>query len=156
MIPCIFTFVTSTYVWAFGGLDNAMSSVAARPFCFPNKQTTPLAPGDDAMFSVVAQVCQRKKCSCEDVIIPHHPARPSRILRRCYGDCGRMCDIVFVSESRRWWLRNRLFKFVKSLLFGCGIGFFGCGIVFFWLWKSAEIWLQKYQRMVSESEFIPK
>ena len=50
---------------------------------------------------------------------------------------------MLVSESRGWWLRNRLFLVAKSSFFGCGIGFFlvaessfyGCGIVFFWLRK---------------------
>ena len=54
---------------------------------------------------------------------------------------------MLVSESRGWWLRNRLFLVAEAPFLSCGsVSNFGCGI--------AEIWLRKRRNMVSESEFM--
>ena len=83
---------------------------------------------------------------------------------------------ILVSESRGWWLRNRLFLVAESgflvsessffwvaessflvaesSFFGCGSGFFGRGSVYVFGCGIAEIWLRKRRNMVLESEFI--
>ena len=53
---------------------------------------------------------------------PHPPASGDDAMLTVAASVTRM----LVSESRGWWLRNRLFLVSKS-------SFFGCGIVLFWL-----------------------
>ena len=140
----------------------------------------PPASGDDAMLSVAASVSEEgTQLPGRYYPTPPHPPAPPRTLLShptpphppAPGDDAMLTVAtsvtrMLVSESRGWWLRNRLFLVAKSSFFGCGIGFFlvaessfyGCGIVFFWLRKApflgcgsvsdfgcgiAEIWLRK-------------
>ena len=149
----------------------------------------PPASGDDAMLSVAASV------SKEGTQLPgrYYPTPPHRIWRWCHVECGRKCvkgrnaaartlfhptpphppasgddamltvaasvTRMLVSESRGWWLRNRLFLVAKSLCFGCGIAFFwlrnrlfcGCGIVSFWLRKRLFLVAEACLILVAES-----
>ena len=159
----------------------------------------PPASGDDAMLSVAASVskegtqlpgryyptpphriwrwchveCGRKCVKGRNAAArtlfhptpPHPPASGDDAMLTVAASVTRM----LVSESRGWWLRNRLFLVAKSLCFGCGIAFFwlrnrlfcGCGIVSFWLRKrlflvaeSSFLWLRNRFFLVAEAPFL--
>ena len=121
--------------------------------------TPPPAAGDDAMLSVAASVSEEgtQLPGRYSPTPPHPPASGDDAMLTVAASVTRM----LVSESRGWWLRNRLFWFrnhlflvAESSCFGCGIVFFGCGSVSDFGCGIAEIWLRKRGNMVSESEFI--
>ena len=109
---------------------------------------------------------------------PPHPTQPnpSASGEDAMLSVAASVTRILVSESRGWWLRNRLFLVAESGFLVSESAFFGCGIVFFWLRNRlflvaeaaffgcgsvyvfgcgiAEIWLRKRRNMVSESEFI--
>ena len=70
---------------------------------------------------------------------PHPPASGDDAMLTVAASVTRM----LASESRGWWLRNRLFFVAKSSFFWlrnrlflvAESSFFGCGTVFFWLRK---------------------
>ena len=95
-----------------------------------------------------------------------HPTPPHRIWRRCHVECGtwrrchaecRSTDLgckvtrILVSESRGFWLRNRLFLVAESSCFGCGIFLFWLRNLFFWLRKRLFLVAEAYLILVAES-----
>ena len=93
---------------------------------------------------------------------PHPPASGDDAMLTVAASVTRM----LVSESRGWWLRNRLFWLrnpcvlvAESPFFGCGIVFFvvaesflfGCGSAFSWLRKRVWFWLRNRRNLVAEA-----